>query len=671
MSGDIEQEIRQLRELIQYHDRKYYVEAAPEISDLEYDRLMQRLRELEAAHPEYAAEDSPTRRIGDRPVEGLEKVRHRVPMLSIENTYDLNQLREFMHRVRKLLPGEEVEWVVELKIDGVAISLLYENGLLRRAVTRGDGMVGDDVTHNARTIRDIPLRLIGRDVPPVLEIRGEVYMTNSDLSLLNEEQKRRGEPPFANSRNVTAGTIRLLDPKICGRRRLRFFCHGLGYAEGFPVATHFAFLQKMREYGVPITPLAACFGSVSRTLEYCESIVERLHELDFEIDGLVIKVNRFDQRERLGTTAKSPRWVIAYKFEKYEAVTRLVAVDAQVGKTGVVTPVAILAPVQLAGTVVTRASLHNADEMRRKDVRVGDVVVVEKAGKIIPHIVRVERHRRRYWLPPFPFPRLCPDCGSELSSEEGGVYVLCRNPECPAQLKERLRFFAGKDAMDIDGLGEKLIDQLVEKGLVRTYGDIFRLNQDKLSQLEGMGEKLPGVLLNNIRESKQRGLAAVLAGLAIRHVGTKTASLLARHFRNLNNLLAADIEELSRIPEIGPVIAESVYEFVNSPRGRRIFEDLLQCGLKLTEEAAETQGPSPLSGKTLVVTGSFKLGTREEVERLIERLGGKAASQVSRKTDYLLVGENPGSKLQKAQSLGVPQLTEEEIQRLIQPEKAV
>lgn len=665
MTPDIAQEIERLRELIRHHDRKYYVEAAPEISDREYDRLMQRLRELETAHPEYAPEDSPTRRIGDRPVEGLEKVRHRVPMLSIENTYDLNQLRDFMHRVRKLLPGEDVEWVVELKIDGVAVSLLYEHGLLRRAVTRGDGTVGDDVTHNARTIRDIPLRLNGSDIPPVLEIRGEVYMTNSDLSILNEEQKRKGESPFANSRNVTAGTIRLLDPKICGRRRLRFFCHGLGYSEGFPVATHVEFLGKMREYGVPVPPLTACFDGMSETLEYCDSVIGHLHELDFEIDGLVVKVNRFNQRERLGTTAKSPRWVIAYKFEKYEAVTRLVAIDAQVGKTGVVTPVAVLAPVQLAGTVVTRASLHNSDEIRRKDVRVGDVVVVEKAGKIIPHIVRVERHRRRCLLPPFPFPRFCPDCGSELAGEEGGVYVLCRNPECPAQLKERLRFFAGKDAMDIDGLGDRLIDQLVESGLVRTYGDLFRLDPDKLSRLEGMGEKLPHILCGNIEKSKERGLAAVLTGLAIRHVGTKTASLLAEHFGSADDLCAADIENLSRIPEVGPVIAQSVYEFVNSPRGRRIFEDLRQCGVKLTEDAAQRDGPLPLAGKTLVVTGSFRLGTREEVERLIQRLGGKAASQVSRKTDFLLVGDNPGSKLQKAQSLGVPQLTEEEFEKLI------
>lgn len=669
MTSDVAQEIERLRELIRYHDRKYYVEAAPEISDREYDRLMERLRDLEAAHPEYAAEDSPTRRLGDRPVEGLEKVRHRVPMLSIENTYDLNQLDNFMQRVRKLLPGEDIEWVVELKIDGVAASLWYEDGLLRRAVTRGDGMVGDDVTHNAKTIRDIPLRLIGRDVPPVLEIRGEIYMRNTDLSLMNEEQKRLGEPPFANSRNVTAGTIRLLDPQICRRRRLRFFCHGLGYAEGFPVATHSEFLEKMREYGVPVPPLAACFRSTTETLEYCESVIERLHELDFEIDGLVIKVNRFDQRERLGTTAKSPRWIIAYKFEKYEAVTRLVAVDAQVGKTGVVTPVAILAPVQLAGTVVTRASLHNADEIRRKDVRVGDVVVVEKAGKIIPHIVRVERHRRRYRLPPFPFPRLCPDCGSELASEEGGVYVLCRNPECPAQLKERLRFFAGKDAMDIDGLGEKLIEQLVESGLVKTYGDLFRLDREQLSRLEGMGPKLPGTLLSNIEKSKRRGLAAVLAGLAIRHVGTKTATILARHFGSVDGLLDADIEDLSAIPEIGPVIAQSVHEFFHSPRGRRIFEDLRQCGVKLTEDAVEASGPLPLAGKTLVVTGGFQLGTREEVERLIERLGGKAASQVSRKTDFLLVGDNPGSKLQKAQSLGVPQLTEEEFRKFIPTEE--
>jgi len=665
MSSDVAQQIERLREQIRYHDYKYYVEAAPEISDLEYDRLMERLKRLEAQHPELITPDSPTQRVGDQPVEGLAEVRHRVPMLSMDNTYSVEELKEYGRRTQKLLRGEPIEWVVELKIDGVAVSLLYENGLLVRGATRGNGVVGDDITHNIRTIRDIPLRLAGDQVPRVLEVRGEVYMTNSDLVRLNQEQEKQGLPPFANTRNVTAGSIRQLDPRVCASRRLRFFAHGLGLAEGLPAKTHMELLDCLRRYGLPVTPEVRCFPDFDAAVEYCEQLIERLHELDFEIDGLVLKVNRFDQRERLGATAKSPRWMIAYKFEKYEATTRVQQIRVQVGKTGAITPVADLEPVEIAGTIVSRASLHNADEIERKDVRVGDVVVVEKAGKIIPHVVRVEKHLRKKRLPKFKFPSRCPECGTQLVRDEGGVYIRCANLSCPAQLKERLRFYASRNAMDIEGLGDKLVDQLVEKRLVTCYGDLYRLKAEQLVELERMGKKSAENLLSQIEASKNRGLARLLNALSIRHVGARVAAVLAEHFRSIDELMAADVEQLAAINEIGPIIARSVYDFFHSPFGRETIEDLRKMGVKMESAAPARRSRRPLEGKTVVVTGTLEKYSRDEINELIQRLGGRAASSVSSKTDFVVAGEKPGSKLQKARQLGVRVLSEQEFEELV------
>jgi len=660
-----EREIQRLREQIRYHDYKYYVEARPEISDLEYDRLVQRLRELEAQFPELVTPDSPTQRIGDQPVPELRSVRHRVPMLSIDNTYSQQEVRAWAQRIARMLPGEKIEYVVEYKIDGVAIALTYERGLLVLGATRGNGVVGDDVTHNVRTIRDVPLRLRGDDPPPVVELRGEVYMTNSDLVRLNEQQKKKGEPPFANTRNVTAGSIRLLDPKLCAQRRLRMFVHSLGYTEGVEFATHMEFLAQVRRWGLKPTPHAQVFADIDAVLAHCDELIQRLHELDFEVDGLVIKVNSLDQQRRLGATSKSPRWLIAYKFEKYEATTRVLDIQVQVGKTGIVTPVAILEPVEIAGTVVSRASLFNKDEVERKDVRVGDVVVVEKAGKIIPHVVRVEKHLRKTRLPKFHFPTRCPECGTPLVQDEGGVYIRCPNPDCPAQVRERIRFFASREGMDIEGLGEKLVDQLVSAGLVKTYGDLYRLKQEQLEKLERMGKKSSQNLIRNIQASKRRGLARLLNALAIRHVGRHVAQVLARHFGSMDRLMQASREELAAIPEIGPVIAESVYDFLHSPRGREIIEDLHRQGVLMEEPQTQQPREKPLAGKTIVVTGTLKNFTRDEIKQVIEQYGGRAASSVSRKTDFVLVGEKPGSKLQKARQLGVPTLSEEEFLALI------
>jgi len=579
MSPDAKYEIEKLRDEIRGHDQKYYIEAAPDISDLEYDRLLERLKKLEAAHPELIAPDSPTQRVGDAPVPELDQVEHRVPMLSIDNTYSIDELRQYGQRVAKLLPDEKIEWIVELKIDGVAVALVYEHGLLVRGVTRGNGRVGDDITHNVRTIVDVPLRLAGRNPPPVLEVRGEVYMTNPALVKLNELREGREEPDYKNTRNATAGLVRLLDPRICAEAGLRLFCHGVGYVEGLKSDNHMDFLNELRSYGLPATPLVECFQSFDAAVDHCEELIERLHELDFEIDGLVLKVNRFDQRERLGSTSKSPRWVIAFKFEKYEAITRVNDIRVQIGKTGAITPVADLEPVELAGTTVSRASLHNADEIERKDVRIGDVVVVEKAGKIIPHIVRVETHRRDGALRKFKFPTACPECHTPLVKDEGGVYIRCPNPVCPAQLKERLRYFASRNAMDIEGLGDKLVDQLVNEGLVRSYGDLYRLSLDRLLELERMGKKSGENLLVGVEASKSRGLARLLNALAIRHVGARVATVLAEHFGSIDELLAADVDELSEVEDVGPIIAKSVYDQLHGKLGRETIEDLKRTTL--------------------------------------------------------------------------------------------
>jgi DNA ligase (NAD+) len=657
-------EIEKLRETIRHHDRKYYVEAQPEISDLEYDHLLEKLKELEARHPRLVTPDSPTQRVGERPVSSLASIEHRLPMLSIENTYSVEDLRKYGQRIAKLLPDERIEWVVELKIDGVAVSVTYEDRKLVQAATRGDGRTGDDITHNMRTVIDCPLRL--SDSPPrVLEVRGEVYMTNSDLVRLNELQRGRDEPLYANTRNCAAGSVRLLDPRQAAERKLRLFCHGVGYCEGLKATNHMEFLVELRRYGLPPTPHVECFGDFEAAVAHCEELIETLHELDFEVDGLVLKVNDFAQRERLGRTSKSPRWVIAYKFEKYEATTRLLDIRVQVGKAGTITPVADLAPVELAGTIVKRASLHNADEIERKDVRIGDTVVVEKAGKIIPHIVRVEKAERQGHPRKFVFPSQCPECKTKLVKDSGGVYIRCPNPLCPAQLKERLRYFASRNAMDIEGLGDKLVDQLVETGAVKSYGDLYRLDIETLENLERMGRKSSESVLSGLEASKSRGLARLLNALSIRHVGTRVASVLAEHFHSMEKLQEADVAELSEILEIGPVIAESVYAFLHDEFGRQTIEDLKTLGLKMSAPRAARREGGQISGKTFVVTGTLEKYDRDQIQELITTLGGRAASSVSKKTDYVIAGENPGSKLDKARQLGIRVLNEEQFDALL------
>jgi DNA ligase (NAD+) len=662
------QRISQLREKIREHDQRYYVDAAPTISDLDYDKLLSELKQLESKHPELVTADSPTQRVGDQPVAELSHVVHRVPMLSMDNTYSLDELTKYGERTAKLLPDEEIAWVVELKIDGVAVALTYETGQFVQGATRGDGNVGDDITHNLRTVEGVPPHLKGKDFPQTVEIRGEVYMTNADLADLNARQREAGLKIYANTRNSAAGSVRLLDPRICRQRHLRFFGHGIGFTEGLPTNSHWEFLQLLEKWGVPPTPLAKRFGTFAAATEYCQSMIARLHEFDFEVDGLVLKVDRFEQRDRLGATSKAPRWLVAYKFEKYEATTRVNKIFITVGKSGALTPTADLEPVQIAGTTVSRVGLHNVEEIARKDIRIGDTIVVEKAGKIIPHVVRVEKHLRPDGSQEFVYPTHCPACGTKLEKDEGGVYIRCPNYFCPAQLGERLLYFASRSAMDIEGLGEKLAYQLVESGLVRDFGDLYGLDEATLTGLERMGKKSAQKLLTNIEASKSRGLARLLNALCIRHVGARVARTIAEHFGSMDELIAASEEDLSNVEDVGPVIAESVYKFLDSEHGKRAISKLRKAEVRMTEPkksspSAATAGP--LSGKTLVVTGTLQKYKREEIEALIGQYGGNTASSVSKKTDYLIAGEKAGTKLEKARALGVQIIGEAEFDRLI------
>ncbi len=658
-------QVEELRKLIRHHDRLYYIEAQPEISDLEYDKLIDSLRQLECQHPELLAADSPTQRIGDEVVGDLPQIEHRVPMLSIENTYSLDELSGFLQRAEKNVDAKQTQWVLELKIDGVAASIVYENGILQRAVTRGNGTVGEDITHTVRTISDVPLKLSG-DPPALLEVRGEVYMTNRDLAELNLKRSQDGLPPFANPRNVTAGTLRLQSPHLASQRRMRFFCHGVGHCDGLKATNHWDFLAELKQLGLPVTPHVYRFESIAEALARIDAIQEQLHELDFEVDGLVLKVNDFGLRESLGATSKYPRWVVAYKIEKYEAVTRLNEIRVQIGKTGAVTPVAELEPVELAGTTVGRASLHNAEEIQRKDIRVGDWVVVEKAGKIIPHVVRVELHRRESELPVFAFPTDCPECHSKLVQDDGGVYIRCANEKCPEKLRQQLKYFASRSAMDIDGLGEKIVDQLVAEELVSDFAGLYELTQSELLKLDKFGQRKCEKLLAAIEESKTRGLARVLAGISIRHVGTSSAKQLAKQYRTLEKLMAATVDDLAGLDDIGTIIAESVHGFLHSESGSTLLRRLAAVGVSLEEAGtlAETTEPGPFSGKTIVVTGTLIRYSRDSIKERIEHLGGKASSSISAKTDFLVAGEKAGSKLTKAKSLGVTVLSEEEFDAL-------
>lgn len=665
IAGEIGKRMDWLRSQIRRHDYLYYIQNEPEITDQQYDELFAELRKLEAEHPELVTPDSPTQRVAGRPLGQFATVRHSIPMLSVDNTYNAGELCAFDERVRKQLGTSDYDYVVELKIDGLAVSLRYENGVLVTGATRGDGEVGDDVTTNIRTIRSVPLRLHdGKKVSAVLEVRGEVYMPTKSFVALNKARAEAGESAFANPRNAAAGSLKLLDARITATRNLSFFAYAIGEISEPLGEDHWHTLQQLKHLGLPVNPHIQKARDINEVVEICMSWSDRRSKLDYQIDGMVIKVNRYDQRRILGATGRAPRWCISYKFPAERAQTIVESIAVQVGKTGALTPVANLQPVLLAGTTVKRASLHNFDEMRRLDVRPGDTVMIEKAGEIIPQVVEVKKEFRPEGAEPFPVPKKCPNCGTEVVKDEAYVYVRCPNPDCYGQLKERLRYFAGRDQMDIEHLGIALIEQLIEAGLVKTFADIYRIKKEDLLALERMGEKSAQNVLDAIEASKTRPLWRFLAALGIRHVGGQSAVVLADHFGSLDAVMNAAQEELQAIDQVGPVMAESVYQYFRNPRHRIVIDDLLAAGVR-PQPPERKKRTGNLQGKTVVVTGTLKDFSRQQAEQAIREAGGKVSSSVSKKTDFVVAGEDPGSKLQKAQGLGVKVLDEEQFKRLL------
>lgn len=662
--ADFEKRASWLREELEKHNRLYYQEARPEISDKEYDKLLKELVDLEIKHPKLATPDSPTQRVGGAPIDGFVTIKHRLPMLSIDNTYSPDELKEFDKRVCKGLKNEKPTYMVELKIDGVAISLVYENGVLTAGITRGDGEKGDDVTQNLKTVGGIPLKLNTKKPPALLEVRGEVYMTRANFARLNEQRAKEGLEKFANPRNSTAGSLKLLDPKLCAARKLSLFAYAIGATEGILVKSQTETLKLLHDFGFPVNPNAKKFDSIEEVIDYCESWNDKRHDLPYDTDGMVIKVNDLAQREKLGITTKSPRWVVAYKFAAEQALTRLLKIELQVGRQGTLTPVAHLDPVQLAGTTVARASLHNDDYLKTKDIRVGDMVVVEKAGEIIPYIVRSEPSLRTGKEKPFVFPKVCPVCGANVEKDAKGAFYRCTGPDCVAQLKRKVRSYAARNAMDIENLGEEIIEQLVDTGLVKTIPDIYKLELNQLANLERMGEQSSRNLLDGIAASKSRGLARLLTGLGLRHVGENVADVLARKFGSMDAFAKATEDELAAIEGIGPERATSIRGWFANKSNQDLVDCLKKAGIRMNESTPTVAPSSALAGKSIVVTGTLVKYGREEIERKLRDLGAKASGSVSKKTDYLLAGEKAGSKLEKARELGVRIITEEEFEKL-------
>ena len=653
-----------LCEEIEKHNRLYYQEAKPEISDKEYDKLLKELVDLEKKHPELANANSPTQRVGGAPIDGFVTLKHRLPMLSIDNTYSPSELKEFDKKVCKGLGKDKPSYMVELKIDGVAISLIYENGILTAGVTRGDGEKGDDVTQNLKTVGGVPLKLNTKKPPALLEVRGEVYMARANFARLNEQRVKEGLDKFANPRNSTAGSLKLLDPKLCAARKLSLFAYAIGAMEGIQVKSQTETLKLLHDFGFPVNSNATQLDSIEEVVAHCESWNDKRHDLPYDTDGMVIKVNDLAQREKLGITTKSPRWVVAYKFAAEQALTRLLKIELQIGRQGTLTPVAHLDPVQLAGTTVARASLHNDDNLKTKDIRVGDMVVVEKAGEIIPYIVRSEPSLRTGKEKPFVFPKVCPVCGADVVKDAKGAFYRCTGTDCVAQLKRRVRSYAARNAMDIENLGEEIIEQLVDTGLVKTLADIYKLGLNQLANLERMGEQSSRNLLDGIAASKSRGLARLLTGLGLRHVGENVADVLARKFISMKAFSQANEEELAAIEGIGPERAASIRSWFANTTNQELIESLEKAGIKMDESVSTVVASSALAGKSIVVTGTLVKYGREEIERRLRDLGAKASGSVSKKTDYLLAGEKAGSKLEKARELGVRIINEEEFEKL-------
>ncbi|TKJ34187.1 DNA ligase (NAD(+)) LigA [bacterium (candidate division B38) B3_B38] len=662
--------IEKLRQAIRHHNYRYYILNDPEVTDAEYDRLMRRLEELERAHPELIAPDSPTQRVGAEPLDEFETAAHTIPMLSLSNALNQDEMRAFDKRLKRFLnTAQDIEYVAELKFDGVAVELVFESRNLLIGSTRGDGFVGENITQNLRTIRAIPLILHrGDDLPPPerLEVRGEVIMHNADFKKLNTERERAGESPFANPRNAAAGSLRQLDSRITATRPLDIFFYGIGEVRGVTFASHWEILHSLHRWGLKTNPHRRLCHHIEEAIDFYQEMEEKRDTFPYEIDGVVLKVNHLGLQEKLGTIARSPRWALACKFKPRQESTRVMGIVLQVGRTGALTPVAILEPVSLSGVTISRATLHNEDELRRKDVRVGDTVIVERAGDVIPEVVKVITSQRNGTQKEFHFPDRCPVCKAKVIRLEGEAVHRCIGLTCSAKLKELIKHFASKRAMDIDGLGDKIVAQLVEKGLVKDPAELYSLRLEQLVAMERMAEKSGQNIIDAINQSKESGLARLIYALGIRHVGEHLAQVLAEHYPSIERLSKANEEELMNIPEIGPQVAASIVSFFKEKNNLRVIERLRAAGVKMKEEVRKVTAPSRIAGKSFVFTGGLQHFARDEAERLVESLGGRASSSVSKKTDFVVVGETPGSKLDKAKELGVKVITEEEFRKLVE-----
>lgn len=665
MSQEIKKEIEHLRQEIRHHDYRYYVLAQPEVSDKEYDGLMRQLQELEDRFPEFESEDSPTVRVSGGVLEGFKTVKHKQKMLSLDNTYSFQELEDWDERVHKGLVSEKVEYVIELKIDGVSANLTYRQGRLSVGATRGDGETGEDVTQNIKTIRAIPLLLFGKDIPELIEIRAEIYMERKDFEALNKEREKAREVLFANPRNAAAGSLKLLDTRIVAKRGLTFFAHSLGAYKGFEICTHWDFLGQLKSWGLRTNPHAKLCKNLQEAVDFCKVWQEKREKLSFDIDGMVIKVNNIKQQQKLGFTHKSPRWAVAYKFPARQATTVLKSITTQVGRTGVITPVAELEPVECAGVVISRSTLHNFDEIKRLGVKMGDRVVLERAGEVIPKIVKVIESARTGKEKEFKIPKTCPACHSKIIKEkEEEVALRCINPSCPAQLERGLIHFSSRDALDIEGMGESVVEQLVKRGLVKDFADIYYLKKVDLLTLELFKEKKSENLLGAIEKSKLQPLSRLMYGLGIRHVGEKAAYVLAQRFKTLDNLMKASQRDFDDIYEVGSVMAESIVMFFKHASTQRLIKKLKVAGLNLEEKVTAIK-KSFLTGKSVVFTGELENFSRTQAEGLVRQYGANASSSVSKQTDLVVAGEHPGSKYETAKRLGIKIIYEKEFSRLI------